>query len=61
MRPKQTIIKVTHEFVDDPDGVRRAYDTWAMLLARSLSLDTPDQTKAADTSRRSARKNAWSS
>ncbi|HWI51264.1 MAG TPA: hypothetical protein VNT01_03905 [Symbiobacteriaceae bacterium] len=58
MRPKQTLIKVTHEFVDDPDGVRRAYDSWAMLLARSLNLDTPDQAKTPGTSRRSARKNA---
>jgi len=58
VRPKQTIIKVTHEFVDDPDGVRRAYDTWAMLLARSLNLDAPDQANAPGTSRRSSLKNA---
>ena len=58
MRPKQTIIKVTHEFVDDPEGVRRAYDTWAMLLARSLNLDAPDQPRAPGTARRQARKNA---
>ena len=58
MRPKQTTIKVTHEFVDDPDGVRRAYDTWAMLLARSLNLDAPDPAQTPGTSRRSARKNA---
>ena len=56
MRAKQTIIKVTHEFVDDPEGVRRAYDTWAALLARTLSLDDPDRPKVAGTSRRSARK-----
>lgn len=58
MRPKQTIIKVTHEFVDDPDAVRRAYDTWAMLLARSLNLDTPDQARTPGTGQRQARKNA---
>lgn len=58
VRPKQTIIRVTHEFVDDPDGVRRAYDTWAMLLARSLNLDAPDQAKTPGTSRRSARRDA---
>jgi|GEM_PF-5069805 len=58
MRPKQTIIKVTHEFIDDPEGVRRAYDTWAMLLARSLNLDAPDQAKTPGTARRRTRKNA---
>ncbi|HYF94118.1 MAG TPA: hypothetical protein VD969_18025 [Symbiobacteriaceae bacterium] len=58
MRPKQTIIKVTHDFIDDPAGVRRAYDTWAMLLARSLNLDAPDQAKTPGAARRTVRKNA---
>jgi hypothetical protein len=58
VRAKQTIIKVTHEFIDDPDAVRRAYDTWAMLLARSMNLDAPDQAKPPSTSRRSVRENA---
>jgi hypothetical protein len=58
VRTKQTIIKVTHEFVEDPEGVRHAYDTWAMLLARSLNLEAPARTMAASTSRRHSRKHA---
>ena len=42
LRAGRTVIKVTHEFVEDPAGVNRAYDTWALLLARSLNLDTGD-------------------
>jgi hypothetical protein len=38
MRKQQVIVRVTHEFVEDPAGLDRAYDTWALLLARSLNL-----------------------
>jgi hypothetical protein len=38
MRKQQVIVRVTHEFVEDPVGLDRAYDTWALLLARSLNL-----------------------
>ena len=43
MRGKQTIIKVTHEFVEDPSAVQRGYETWALLLARSMNLSTVDE------------------
>jgi hypothetical protein len=32
------LVRVTHEFVDNPVGLDRAFDTWALLLARSLTL-----------------------
>lgn len=49
------MIKVTHEFVDDPEGVRRAYETWALLLARSLNMEAP---VAVRPPRRQSRKQA---
>jgi hypothetical protein len=31
MRKQQVIVRVTHEFVDDPVGLDRAVDTWALF------------------------------
>lgn len=43
MRGTHIVIKVTHEFLEDPHAVRRGYDAWALLLARSLDLGTDEE------------------
>lgn len=38
MAARRVTVRVTHEFRADPQGVRRGYDTWVLLLARQLDL-----------------------
>lgn len=53
---QETIIRVTHEFAEDPAAVQRAYDSWAMLLARCLDMSVAGETPAASTCAISAQK-----
>jgi len=42
----QVTVRLTHEFIEDSAGVSRAYDAWALLLARTLDLTPKTEPKA---------------
>lgn len=52
MPGRPLVIRITHEFVEAPEAINRAYDTWARLLARSLDLSGPAEEEAQGVTKR---------